>query len=196
MSKEKQDRRNRLDPGYAQGVAYNHSPIPGSPENIGGLQINMTGNPGNRADALSQPSLDGTVKGMYEDREEPASKVPAMGSVVKDHPRSDRQQGYQSVSTRGLNKTSILDTAVTPDEKAFAYLEANRLNGAGAVVPTQLPEFMSAMGQVGVQAPMPGSSDPQATPAQNSLGFTFDPSASIAPGSTKSTKIKPKRGNA
>lgn len=193
MSKEKQARRNQLDSGYAQGLNYISSPIPGAPENIGGLQINMTGNPGNRADALSQPSLDGTVKGMYEDREMPADEVPAMGSVVRDHPRSDKQQGYESVSSRGLNKLPISETPTTPDEKAFAYLEANRLNGTSAVLPTQVPEFMSAMGQVGVQAPMPGTTNPQSTPAQNTLGFMFDPNASIAPGSTKTTKSKSQR---
>ena len=89
MSREKQARRNQFDSGYAQGLNYNSSPIPGAPENIGGLQINMTGNPGNRADSLSQPSLDGKVSGMYPDRKMPAAEVPAMGSVVKDHPRSN-----------------------------------------------------------------------------------------------------------
>ena len=194
MSKERQARRNQHDPGYAQGLNYYTSPIPGAPENIGGIQLNMTSHPGNRADDLSQPSLDGTVQaGMYPDSKVPASEVPALGSVVKDHPRSSAQQGYDSVSTRGLNKLPISQTPPTPDGRAFAYLEASRLNGTGAVLPTQVPEFMSAMGQVGVQAPMFGSTNPEATPAQNMLGFMFDPNASIAPGSTKTTKTKSQR---
>lgn len=191
MSKERQARRNQHDPGYAQGLSYHTSPIPGAPENIGGIQLNMASHPGNRADDLSQPSLDGTVQaGMYPDSKVPASEVPALGSVVKDHPRSSAQQGYDSVSTRGLNKLPISQTPPTPDGKAFAYLEASRLNGTGAVLPTQVPEFMSAMGQVGVQAPMSGSTNPEATPAQNTLGFMFDPNVSIAPGTTKTTKFK------
>ena len=194
MSKERQARRNQFDSGYAQGLRYDTSPIPGAPENIAGIQSNMILNPYNAADDVSQPSLDGTVQaGMYADSRVPASEVPALGSVVKDHPRSNAQQGYDSVSSRGLNKLPISQTPTTPDEKAFAYLEANRLNGTSAVLPTQVPEFMSAMGQVGVQAPMPGTTNPQSTPAQNTLGFMFDPNASIAPGSTKTTKSKSQR---
>ena len=198
MSREKEARRNKLDPGFAQGIAYNISPIPGAPENTGKGQNNMTGNPLNRTDNLSQPSLDGKVSGVYPDREgldkETASQL---GAVVNDIPRSAAQQGYDSVSTRGLNQLPLSQTPVTPDEKGFAYLEANRLNGMGSPLATQVPEFMSPMGGLGVQAPMPGSSNPEATPPQNSLGFTFDPSQSIASGATKTTIPKnTKRGTA
>ena len=198
MNKEKEARRNKFDPGFAQGIAYNISPIPGAPENTGKGQNNMTGNPGNRADNFSQPSLDGTVNGLYDDRKgldkETASQL---GAVVNNIPRSSAQQGYDSVSTRGLNQLPLSQTPVTPDEKGFAYLEANRLNGMGSPLATQVPEFLSPMGGVGVQAPMPGSSDPEATPAQNALGFTFDPSQSIASGTTKTTIPKnTKKGNA
>lgn len=196
MSREKQARRNQFDSGYAQGLNYNSSPIPGSPENIGGLQINMTGNPGNRADSLSQPSLDGKVRGMYEDREMSAAEVPAMGSVVKDHPRSAAQQGYDSVSFRGLNKLPISQTPPTPGEKEFAYLEANRLNGMGSSLPTQIPETFSTMGLVGQPAPIQGAKDPEGTPPQNSMMafMSFDPSGSIIPGNNNTQKNN--RGNA
>ena len=198
MSREKTARRNKLDRGFARGISYNDSPIPDAPENIGGIQLNMGGHPWNDVDDKSQPSLDGTVQaGMYPDSRVAASKVPALGSVGIYPERSPDQQGYDSVSTRGLNQLPLSQTPVTPDEKGFAYLEANRLNGMGSPLATQVPEFMSPMGGLGVQAPMPGSSNPEATPPQNSLGFTFDPSQSIASGATKTTiPKKTKRGTA
>ena len=195
----KEARRNQLDKAYAQGITYTASPIPGSPENTGKGQNNMTGNPLNRADNFSQPSLDGKVSGIYPDRQGlDANTASQLGAVVNDIPRSRAQQGYDSVSTRGLNQLPMSQTPPTPDAKGAAYLEANRLNADSRGSLTA--EIMSPMGQVGLQAPMPGSSNPEATPQQNtlpvanSLGFTSDPAQSLVPGSNKTTIPKKSRG--
>ena len=195
----KEARRNQLDKGYAQGITYTASPIPGSPENTGKGQNNMTGNPLNRADNFSQPSLDGKVSGIYPDRQGlDANTASQLGAVVNDIPRSRAQQGYDSVSTRGLNQLPMSQTPPTPDSKGAAYLEANRLNADSRGSLTA--EIMSPMGQVGLQAPMPGSSNPEATPQQNtlpvanSLGFTSDPAQSLVPGANKTTIQKKSRG--
>ena len=195
----KEARRNQFDKGYAQGITYTASPIPGSPENTGKGQNNMTGNPLNRADNLSQPSLDGKVSGIYPDRQGlDANTASQLGAVVNDIPRSRAQQGYDSVSTRGLNQLPMSQTPPTPDAKGAAYLEANRLNADSRGSLTA--EIMSPMGQVGLQAPMPGSSNPEATPQQNtlpvanSLGFTSDPAQSLVPGANKTTIQKKSRG--
>ena len=209
MSREKTARRNKLDPGFRQGISYNTSPIPGAPENTGtetstvkNAQNNMIIHPNNLSkgeDDFSQPSLDGTVSGIYPDRHDLGpSTARQLGAVVNDIPRSRAQQGYDSVSTRGLNQLPISQTPPTPDAKGAAYLEANRLNADSRGSLTA--EIMSPMGQVGLQAPMPGSSNPEATPQQNtlpvanSLGFTSDPAQSLVPGANKTTIQKKSRG--
>ena len=183
----KEARRNQFDKGYAQGITYTASPIPGSPENTGKGQNNMTGNPLNRADNFSQPSLDGKVSGIYPDRQGlDANTASQLGAVVNDIPRSRAQQGYDSVSTRGLNQLPMSQTPPTPDAKITANMAANNYNADPVLASTKnqpVVEIMSAMGQVGL-------------PAQsvNPLGFTSNSSQSLVPGTTKTTIPKKSRG--